>query len=140
MFVLPTHQSAAVPAVQAARDGDVHRLRVSRRWSSGGRAASRTACDAAAGSAVFQQNPSGPSAGGQQPTEPQGGLSLLLTALGMLTTGTGATNTLLLTVIGLKIFELIARKTPNKLDDQIAAFFRGIVDQGQNQSQTKQIL
>ena len=89
---------------------------------------------------VFAQNPSGPSAGGQQPTESQGGLSLLLTALGMLTTGTGATNTLLLTVIGLKIFELIARKTPNKLDDQIAAFFRGIVDQGQIQSQTKQIL
>lgn len=78
---------------------------------------------------VFAQNPSGPSAGGQQPTESQGGLSLLLTALGMLTTGTGATNSLLLAVIGLKIFELIAKRTPNTIDDRIAAFFRGIADQ-----------
>jgi len=78
---------------------------------------------------VFAQNPSGPSAGGQQPTESQGGLSLLLTALGMLTTGTGATNSLLLAGVGLKIFELIAKRTPNTIDDRIAAFFRGIADQ-----------
>lgn len=74
-------------------------------------------------------DPTVPSTTGQQPTGSQGGLSLLLQALGLLTTGTGATNTLLAGLVALRLFELIAKRTPNKVDDQIVAFFRGVADQ-----------
>jgi hypothetical protein len=77
--------------------------------------------------AVFQQNPSGPSAGGQQPTEPQGGFSLLLTALGMLGTGTGITNLLIAALIGVQLWRTMRKATgqPTLLDD---ASFAALTD------------
>lgn len=39
-------------------------------------------------------------------------------------------------LVGLKVFELVAARTKNKLDDKIVEFFRGVVDQAQT-SQTK---
>lgn len=71
-------------------------------------------------------DPTVPSGSGQLPT---GSLDLL----GQLIKRTITDPTIWLAVlVGLKIFELVAARTPTKVDDRIAAFFRGVVDQSQS--------